>query len=232
MASLASLMKGGSFTPLPGGGFDFKLDMPKSKFRLDDKRFKRLVGEARARSLRKVGLVVKDRTKRQMSSRAPRQRPKQVRIGSRFGMELIARIERVPKSDVVTSWRTSRNPRGMLRSDIQSDYDTRSKSVVVGPAKFPRLNDLIERGGTAIRYFKPLPIRTRGNRVLGILTNTPPATKRWFTDSRRRVRTKMVADVNPFSFRIRIKPRAYMAKGIAKARPRIPEQFRDQIRGP
>jgi hypothetical protein len=230
MASLASLMKGGSFTPLPGGGFDFKLDMPKSKFRWDDKRFKRLVGEARAKSLRKVGLVVKDRTKRGIGSREPIKNVKnwkRIKIGSRFGMDLIAMVDRVPKSKVVTSWRTPRNPEGMLRSDIQSDYDTRTKSVVVGPAKFPRLNDLIERGGTATRYFKPLPIRTRGKRVLGILTNTPP---RENFRSGRRAPGRVMA--NAFSFQIRIKPRAYMAKGIAKARPRIPEQFRDQIKGP
>lgn len=225
MASLSQLLRGGSFTPSAGGGFTFTLDLPKSKFKLDQPKMRRKVGEARAKALRQAGLVVRDRTKRKMSFRSPRSRPVQRKVGSRFGLDLVARIDRVPKAnDVVTSWRTPRNPRGMLRSDIQSNYDHRSKTVVIGPSKFPRLNDLQERGGTAVRFFKPVPIRTRGKRVLGILTNTPP---------RERVgrrRTRLMA--NPYRFTIRIKRRPYMGKGLAAARPRIPREFRDTIRGP
>jgi hypothetical protein len=224
MASLAQLLRGGSFTPAPGGGFTFSMDLPKSKFKLDQPKIRRRVGEARARALREVGLVVRDRTKRQMSSRKPRSRPVRIKVGVRFGLDLVALVDRVPKPGVVTSWRTSRNPRGMLRSDIQSDYDTRTKTVVIGPSKFPRLNELHEKGGSAVRYFKPVPIRARGNRVLGVLTNTPPKTN--FRRRGARIIEK------PFRFTIRIKNRAYMGKGLAAARPRIPFEFQDTIRGP
>jgi hypothetical protein len=230
MATLAQLMKYGSVGT--SGGFDFKLDLPASKFKWDSRKLIRKVGEARAKALRRVGLVVKDRTKRVISSRSPRKNPKRVKVGTRFGLDLIALVDRVPKPDVVTSWRTSRFPKGMLRQDIQSDYDTRTQSVVVGPAKFPKLNVLHEAGGVGVRYFKPVPIRVPGNRVLGILTNTPPKRRQARRDKRGRLRYRMVEEANPPTFRIRVKPRPYMARGLAKAMPRIPQEFRDQIRGP
>jgi hypothetical protein len=35
-----------------------------------------------------------------------------------------------------------------------------------------------------------------------------------------------------YSFKIRIKRRQYMQKGLRLAQPRIEKEFRDQIRGP
>jgi hypothetical protein len=231
MASLAQLMKYGSIGT--SGGFDFKLDIPSNKFRWDDKRLKRKVGEARAKALRAAGLVVRDRTKRQISSRAPRKVPVRMTVGSRFDLKLVALVNRVPKSDRITSWQTTRFPKGMLRQDIQSDYDNRSKSVVIGPAKFPALNQLQEKGGTSRRWFKPVPQKAPQGSVFGVLTNTIPREKsRWVTINGRNRRRRGREITSSFSFQIRIKPRAYMAKGLAKARPRIPQEFLDTIQGP
>lgn len=232
MASLSRLLSGGSYTPLPGGGFSFTLD---SKFKWDDKRLIRKVGEARVKALRAAGLVVKDRTKRVIGLRKPRQlkNAKRVQVGERFGLALVALIDRVPKSEALTSWSTPRHSKGMLREDIQSDYDTRSKTVVVGPSKFPALNVMHEKGGTARRWFKPIPMRARGDKVYGILTNTIPREKsRWVTINGRNRRRRGQEITSSYSFQIRVKPRSYMGKGLAKARPRIPEEFRDTIRGP
>jgi hypothetical protein len=228
MASISQLTRGGSFTPLPGGGFKFTLDLPKSKFKIQNERIRRKVGEARAKALTRVGAIVMRRTQGAMSNRVPRKRPVNVTVGTRFNLKLVALVNRVPLSDKVTSWKTTRNPKGMLLSDIQFDYDRRSESVVVGPAKFPKLNALVERGGSSRRWFKPIPKSGRG-RVYGVLTNTPPkegSSKRRSRDGRRRTMT------GAYSFKIRIKRRQYMQKGLKLAQPRIEKEFRDQIRGP
>lgn len=233
MATLAQLQRGGSQVLMPDGSFKFVLDLPASKFKWDSKRLIRKVGEARVKALRAAGLVVRDRTKRQMSRRSPSKVPTRVKVGTRFGLDLIALIDRVPKADRVTSWKTQRNPEGMLYRDIQSDYDMRSKSVVIGPSKFPALNEMHENGGTARRWFKPIPKRARGDQVFGILTNTVPRGAARFVTINGRTRRRRGREItSSYSFQIRITPRAYMAKGLAKARPRIAEEFRDQIHGP
>ena len=230
MASLAQLMRYGSFGT--SGGFTFQLDIPASKFKWDDKRLIRKVGEARAKALRSAGLVVKDRTKRQIGSRSPRVQPVQMTVGQRFGLQLVALVNRVPSEQRVTSWKTTRNPKGMLRQDIQSDYDTRSKTVVIGPSKFPKLNELQEKGGASVRYFKPIPKRARGQKVYGVLTNRTPRYSGLRLDRNRRVRVTQVPSGSPFKFTIRVRPRAYMQKGLEKAMKRIDAEFRDQISGP
>lgn len=233
MARMAQLQALGSYTPRAGGGFDFHMDLPASKFKWDDRRLIRKVGEARVKSLRRAGLVVRDRTKRQMSRRAPRKNAMRMQVGNRFDLKLIALIDRVPKSDRITSWKTQRNPEGMLYRDIQSDYDSRTKSVVIGPSKFPALNEVQERGGTSRRWFKPIPKKAPRGSVFGVLTNSIPRERsRWVTVNGRNRRRRGREITSSFSFQIRIKPRSYMAKGLAKARPRIPEEFRNTISGP
>lgn len=233
MATLAQLMKFGSQVKMPDGSFRFVMDAPRSKFKWDDKRLIRKVGKARVEALRRAGLVVKSKAKREISNRTPRQlkNAKRMVVGKRFGLDLVALIDRVPVGDRVTSWKTPRHPKGMLREDIQSDYDTRTKTVVIGPSKFPKINAMHEFGGSARRWFKPVAMRTRGDRVLGILTNTPPRENYRRIDDRGRRRGRPVMK-NAFSFVIRIKKRPYMARGIVKALPRIPEEFRDTVRGP
>lgn len=219
---MADLARRGSLVPDGAGGW--KLQMS-TKFKWDEKRFRRLEGEARMRALSKAGLRVKHACQKQISARKPASKsPKRWKIATRHGFDLIALVDRVPKSDKLTSWRTPRNPSGMLRKDIENDYDRKSRSVVVGPSKFPWLNQLHEFGGMSKpRYFSPIPKRTRGNQILGVLTNRKPTVGK----GRSRVEQSGV-----YSFTFRIKARPYMAKGIAAARKKIPEEFRNQLRGP
>lgn len=233
MAGMAQLTRFGSYTPRAGGGFDFHFDLPQSKFKWDDKRFIRKVGEARVKALRAAGLVVRDRTKRQMSRRTPRKNPVRVHVGTRFDLKLVALIDRMPKGDRITSWKTQRNPQGMLYRDIQSDYDNRTNSVVIGPSAFPALNELQEKGGTSRRWFRPIPKKAPSGTVFGLLTNTIPRERsRWVTINGRNRRRRGREITSSYSFQIRIKPKSYMAKGLDKARPRIAEEFRNAISGP
>ena len=223
MASLDRLLRGGSLVPDGAGGFRLKVD---TKFKWDTAKIKRKVGEARVKSLKNVGLMLKGRARRQVSNRSPRKRPVQMRIGSRMGFELVALVDRVPKSDVVTSWKSPRFPKGQLRQALQSDYDFKRQTVVVGPESPPstaKINKLLEFGGPSTRYFVGIPRRSRKNRIYGYLANRPPRTYRGRDAG---------YEAGVYSLGIRIRPRRFMEKAIKSAMSRIPLEFKDQIRGP
>lgn len=220
MASIQSLLRRGSLVPDGMGSFRLQMD---TKFKWDTAKLKRKVGEARARSLKNVGLMVKGKTQRQMSNRTPRKRPVNMTVGSRMGFQLIAQVERVPVRDRVTSWKTPRHPKGFLRQDVQSDYDFKSGSVVVGPAKRPTINKVLEFGGSTTRYFVPIAKRARGNRVYGKLANVPPRAGKG---------RNAPIQAGIYRFNVRIKKRGFMAKGLRASLAKIPAEFKDQIRGP
>lgn len=233
MASIASLTRGLSLIPTPGGGWKVDITV-KTKFKWNFAKVKRSIEAGSIDALYKAGADVREATRKQMSRRRPlgskketieeKQRVlKKWKIASRHGYDLIALIDRVPKSDRVTSWLTDRFPTGYLRSQIQSDL-VGKKSVIIGPEagnRSPRVNQLLERGGTATYYFVPGGQQRRsGNKVYGTLTNRRP----------------MVGGRNGspmmglYSFTRYIKPRGFMAKGLEKAMPKIPAAFKNRIR--
>ena len=106
------------------------------------KELKARVGAARAKALQRAGMDVRRETQRAMSVRKELSFPRFIDGGTHGGVRLIIKRYQVPKSDRVTSWKTERWPKGFLRSDIISDYDTNTQSVVVGPRMIPRLNKL------------------------------------------------------------------------------------------
>jgi hypothetical protein len=145
---------------------------------------------------------------------------KLIDIGSVNGVRLVARRTQTAKTDKVTSWKTARYPKGFLRSDIQYDYDKSTDSVVVGPAKLPRLNKLHEVGGSKSLWFvktaapAKVPSRFSGGAVFGILSNRPAGKEPIKLGSRR------------------VKARRFMAQGLKNGMAKIPEAFRDAISGP
>lgn len=223
MASMTRLLRGGSMVPNGAGGFTFKLD---SKFQWDTKKLRRKIGEANAKALKRAGMDVRRSVQKGMSSRTPKA-PRQWSIGRRHGFNLVALVTRVPKTDVVTSWRTSRNPKGELRQSIEYDYDYRRESVAIGPSAErmrPAVNKLLEFGGTTTHYFVPVqrnPPGGRRNTVYGRLSNSRP-----------RVRGTRTEQVGLYSFTRQVRGRGFMAKGLAKAVPKIPERYRNTITGP
>jgi len=177
--------------------------------------------EGRVRAMKIAGAEVRRSTQREMSVRAPLNIPRLLEVGRSNGRRLVAQVREIPKPDRVTSWKTARHPKGFLRSDIEYDYDPSSDTVVVGPVKAPRLNRLHEIGGSVKLWFMrtgPLPGTTRkfkDGAILGVLRNR-----------QTRGGTRIEIGDRP------VKARRYMAKGLAKALPKIPMAFRDQIRGP
>lgn len=174
---------------------------------------------ARQRALRIAGAELRRSAQRSMSSRKPTLE-KLVDIGTVDGVRLIARRSQAAMPDKVTSWKTGRYPKGFLRSDIQYDYDPGSDSVVVGPARLPKLNKLHEVGGSVSLWFvktkapSKVPRRLSGGAVFGITSNRP---------------------VGADSIRLgqrRVKARRFMEQGLDNGRDKIPEAFRDSISGP
>jgi hypothetical protein len=223
MASLTRLLRGGSMVPDGAGGFTFKLD---SKFKWDTAKLKKKIGAANAKALQRAGMDVRKAAQKGMSSRTPKA-PRQWRIAQRHGFNLVALVTRVPKPDVVTSWRTSRNPKGELRQSIESDYDYGRQSVAIGPSASrmrPAVNKILEFGGTTTHYFVPVqrnPPGRRRNTIYGRLSNSRP-----------RIRGTRVEQTGLYSFTRSVKGRGFMAKGLAKALPKIPERYRNTVTGP
>lgn len=178
------------------------------------------LGEARVKALKIAGAEVRRGAQRAMSNRAPLKTPKLIDLGTVNGERLVAKRSQVPKSDRVTSWKTPRFPKGFLRSDIQYDYDSSSDTVVVGPAKLPKLNRLHEIGGQVPLFFvrtappSRVPRRLSGGTVFGIQSNTPAGRDAVRLGGRR------------------VKGRRYMATGLKAAKAKIAQAWRDKIVGP
>jgi hypothetical protein len=162
----------------------------------------------RQKALKIAGAEVRRGVQRSMSNRKP-QMEKLVEIGTVEGQRLVAR-----------RWKTAQFPKGFLRSDIQYDYDSSTDSVVVGPAKLPKLNKLHEVGGTINLWFvktaapAKVPRKFSGGAVFGITSNRPIGKQSIKLGSRR------------------VKARRYMAQGLKNGMAKIPEAFRDSISGP
>ena len=173
----------------------------------------------RQKALKIAGAEVRRSVQRSMSNRRPSME-KLVDIGTVNGMRLVAKRTQTAKPDKVTSWKTPTFPKGFLRSDIQYDYDSSTDSVVVGPAKLPKLNKLHEIGGTINLWFvktaapAKVPRKFSGAAVFGITSNRPIGKESIKLGSRR------------------VKARRYMQTGLKNGMDKIPEAFRDAISGP
>ena len=173
----------------------------------------------RQKALRIAGAEVRRSVQRSMSNRRPSME-KLVDIGTVNGMRLVAKRTQTAKPDKVTSWKTPTFPKGFLRSDIQYDYDSSTDSVVVGPAKLPKLNKLHEIGGTINLWFvktaapAKVPRKFSGGAVFGITSNRPIGKESIKLGSRL------------------VKARRYMQTGLKNGMDKIPEAFRDAISGP
>ena len=213
-----------SFFP---AGFRFRIG---TRFRWNLPIVRRMLDAANARSLKKAGRIVWNaaRSRKVISQRAPRPKTDiRYKIGERQGYQLYAVIDKVAKSDIVTSWKTSRFPEGFLRKSIVYDYSTTSKTVVVGPGSTRgyKVASLQAYGGTAKYWFRPFAREGQSRysrKVYGRLTNSPP-----MAGGRNGV-----PQMGVFSFTRQLRGRQYMEKAtqIALASGRIPEQWRNALR--
>lgn len=116
---------------------------------------RRTLGEAQFRALNKAGHDVREATKRAIGQRAPK-KTKVWKKASKQGklVEFVGGLYQditpygsgKPRAagQPAKSW----SPRRWLYRDVFDYYDQSTKSVVIGPAKAPWLNQLHEFGGT------------------------------------------------------------------------------------
>lgn len=203
---------------------------------------KRLIGAAAAVALQRAGMEVRRNTQRGMvggstrTGRTPRSKPVLWNVGERDGFVMAAIVRQVPRPDKVSSWA----PKAFLRNDIQSDYDTRSKSVVVGPSKAPWLNVLHERGGAISLHFMPIRPYPIGGQI-GPDLKLPKKWERTIVrkDSQGRYRRQRGAYVGYMVNRgmsgtinlgtRQVRGRHYMENGLQASMHKIPKQFHDTI---
>lgn len=203
---------------------------------------KRILGPAVAIALQKAGMEVRRNTQRQMvggstkTGRRWRSNPQWWKVGEKDGYPVVAYVRKVPHESKVSSW----SPMAFLRNDVQSDYDARSESVVVGPSKFPWLNQLHEFGGVANFYLQHTnyPVKEYGGfKVPGKFQKETTHTVRR-GNKRRAVKSYRGAYVGIFdndrgNFIVgprTLKPRRYMEVGLRASMHRIPAQFRNTIK--
>ena len=186
-----------------------------TRLRLDSKKVQRLVGRAAQQALMLSGAIVQEKAQDQMSNRNDPKTVRQAKVGERDGRPLVSLYTRVSKPDKVTSWKTSKHPKGRLRSSVTYDYDTRTKSVVIGPEEPPKINGLHEFGGHAKTYFR--------------VTNDGPKRSRKFKNP---LWGQLTDKAGPGTINLgpkRVKKRPYMKPGLDKSMRRIPQQFRDRL---
>jgi len=178
------------------------------------------------KSLDRSGIITRRNAQRQMSRRKPKTKPKFVEVGSQDGLPVYAAEFRPPKGGKVTSWKTKRNPKGYLRSAIRYGKDMRRQSVVIGPSgSIVEVNTLQEFGGQAAREFRlvsPEPVTEFAGRQLpqeGRVVMLVNRNSRTEGEVWRRINTKTPAG-------------RYMAQGLEKSIPALPQQFRNMVQGP
>lgn len=206
-----------------------------TKFQWNKGELEKAIGAGAAIALQKAGLEVRKATQRMMvggstpSGRAVRKVPQWWKVGEKDGYPVVAYVKKVPRPDKVSSWA----PRAFLRNDVQSDWDPRSRSVVIGPSKFPWLNQLHEFGGNVRVFVRHMdtPVRQFGGHKV----------PRKYQKSRINDRGKTVyegAYVGVFSNRggkftvgsRKVRGRAYMEIGLQRSINKIPKLFQDSIR--
>lgn len=213
-----------------------------TKFQWNKGELERLIGAGAAIALQKAGLEVRKSTQRMMvggstpTGRKPRARPQWWKVGEKDGYPVVAYVKKVPHPDRVSSWA----PRAFLRNDVQSDWDPRSGSVVIGPSKFPWLNQLHEFGGNVRVYVMhgKTPVRRFGGEdVPKKYQKTVLYRVRDESGKSRTRRRHDGAYVGIFNnsggaFRVGVRTlrgRAYMEIGLQRSLNKIPKQFKDTI---
>lgn len=200
-----------------------------TKFQWSKPKLQKLIGEAAANALKRVGAIIREKTVKGIAGgkqgRTGRKIPVFRIYGEKDGYPVVGAIKQVPNADKLSSWA----PKAFLRNDIQYDYDYKSSSVVIGPSKVPWMNALHEFGG---------------QRTYFVAIGKEPTA---FYDGRKLKRSVMrkgakgwgayvgyVTD-RPRSFKIgqrKIPARGFMKKGLDAGKASIPPQFANTIKGP
>ncbi len=210
-----------------------------TKWFLDRPHVIKQIGKGRAKALTKAGALVYRSVQKQFLRGRASQNGSNRAIGTFRGLPLIERRKRKATSGRITSWRSSRNSDGFMRSAMAFAYDKSTDSVVIGPRRMqsgysPTLYKLHEEGGSQsqrmyLRYRgRPVPrqvaygLKRTGNRsnlvYVGTFMNPRPTTNNFRAINVMRT--------------VKVRASKYQQQGLTRVLAKIAPQFRNQIRGP
>jgi len=186
----------------------------------------------RNKSLDRIGSFTMQSVKKQFLNKQPKKKPAFREVGKQDGIPVVAIDFRPPTPGRVTSWKTGRGraAKGFLRGSIRYERDDRKGSVVIGPAENAVwLNRIQEFGGArqvSYQYVSRRPVRRLEG---GVSVPGGPS----IVVVRKDAQTGRKGRSGVFKTDAgRVKPGLYMAGGLAKVRPKIPDAFRNFVSGP
>lgn len=194
------------------------------------------VDKGRERGLRQAGAIVYRRSQGEIKLKSlggayTADTPETINVSGR-DYRIRRWIGRKSEPGRLSTYKSSRFPKGFMRTDLQFAYDRSTDSVVVGPVMVPWLNALHEFGGAkTVRLWVGFETG-RDYTQPDAWERANPGVAQWRNDPyRSRAYTRNWQATN-ITRTARYPKRPYMGPGLAKSLPKIAEQFRDQVRGP
>ena len=199
------------------------------------------VEASRDKALDRAGSITRRSAQKQFSRRQPLRKPIWRLVGTHEGYPLVSMSFQESKPGKVTTWK----PKEFLRRKIFYKPDKRRGSVVIGPdEKVKTVQQLQEFGGTdpvKLKLVAPIPVaniyqykvpqsmlgrmkRDRKGRFLRQVAYVGT----WHSQKSRVARNRKTVATAPG----RVPGAGFMGKGIEAVKTKIPQQFRNQLRGP
>jgi hypothetical protein len=198
------------------------------------------VEASRDKALDRAGIITMRSARKQLRSRQPLKKPVWRLVGTHEGYPLVSMSFQQSTPGKVTTWK----PKEFLKRKIFYSPDKRKGSVVVGPdQKVAGVQQLQEFGGSEavkLKLVSPIP-------VTNLYQYEVPQTLLGASGKRRDHWVKRAAYVGTWhSHKARVRGKrktvatapgkvpgaGFMGKGLNAVKTKIPQQFRNQLRGP
>ena len=199
------------------------------------------VEASRDKALDRAGSITRRSAQKQFRRRQPLKKPVWKLVGTHEGYPLVSMSFQQSTRGKVTTWK----PKEFLRRKILYAADKRRGSVVIGPdQKVANVQQLQEFGGSEpvkLKLVSPIPVanlyqykvpssmlgkRQGRDRRGRFISNRRAYIGMWHSNNSRNRGKTVETDFG------RVRGAGFMAKGIAAAKGKIPQQFRNQLRGP
>ena len=199
------------------------------------------VEASRDKALDRAGTITRRSAQKQFRRRQPLKSPKWRLVGTRDGYPLVSMSFQESTPGKVTTWK----PKEFLRNKIFYDKDKRRGSVVIGPdQKVASVQQLQEFGGSEtvkLKLVAPVPVpglyqykvpksmlgRKQGRDSRGrFISNQRAYIGMWHAYGSRAKGKTVATDPG------RVRGAGFMGKGLAAVRQKIPQMFKNQLRGP
>ena len=213
----------------------------KFKAMLNVPKVRKKVEASRDKALDRAGAILRRQAGKQFRRRAPQKKPIWKMVGTHEGYPLVSMNFQPSTQGRITTWK----PKEFLRRKIQYKLDPKRGTVVIGPdEKVARIQQLQEFGGSEpvkLKLVAPVPVdglyqykvpksmlgRKQGRDRRGRFISNQRAYIGMWHSQKARVKGKTVL-TDPG----RVPAAAFMGKASKASRRLIPQQFRNQLRGP